>query len=127
MGAADADRAFLALQAEHTAAIGPGGTGTRLDLAARAIVLGSAAAAMNAPWYAARARERCAEFDRGGPLSPRETEVAREVAAGLTNRAIAARLHISERTVEQHVRSILRELGLSNRSGIAVWTVRHGD
>ena len=44
MSAADADRAFLALQAEHTAAIGPGGTGTRLDLATRAIVLGSAAA-----------------------------------------------------------------------------------
>ncbi|MFL1430928.1 MULTISPECIES: helix-turn-helix domain-containing protein [unclassified Nocardiopsis] len=106
--------------------------GDRRGAAERFAQASARAAAMNAPWHAARARERCAAFDRGGPLSPlpplspRETEVAREVAAGLTNRAIAARLHISERTVEQHVRSILRKLGLSNRSGVAVWTVRHG-
>lgn len=45
--------------------------------------------------------------------------MARLVADGLTNRQIAARLVLSERTVENHVSSILRRLGLSTRSAVA--------
>ncbi|RTL66522.1 MAG: hypothetical protein EKK42_16860 [Pseudonocardiaceae bacterium] len=58
-----------------------------------------------------------------GPLSPRETEVATLVADGLTNKGIAERLHLSERTVENHVSSIMRRTGLTSRAGVAAWVV----
>ncbi|ONI87472.1 hypothetical protein ALI144C_08740 [Actinosynnema sp. ALI-1.44] len=51
-------------------------------------------------------------------LSPRETEIARLVAQGLTNKQIAAAVHISVRTVETHVQKVLGKLGLSSRAEI---------
>lgn len=54
-------------------------------------------------------------------LTRREREVAELVAAGSTNREIAARLYLSERTVENHVHHILTRLELANRSQLAVW------
>ncbi|WP_420289413.1 ATP-binding protein [Nocardioides sp. CPCC 206347] len=60
---------------------------------------------------------------RAGPLSRRETEVAALIAEGLTNRDIAERLFLSERTAQGHVQSILRKLGFGSRSQIAVWFV----
>jgi DNA-binding CsgD family transcriptional regulator/tetratricopeptide (TPR) repeat protein len=57
-------------------------------------------------------------------LSPRETEVATLVAEGLTNRQIAERLVISERTAQNHVQHILTKLGFTTRSQIAAWSVR---
>jgi DNA-binding CsgD family transcriptional regulator len=55
------------------------------------------------------------------PLSPRELEVARLVAQGLTNKQIGQALYVSERTAENHVQHILAKLGLRNRSQIAAW------
>jgi non-specific serine/threonine protein kinase len=54
-------------------------------------------------------------------LSARELEVARLVAGGLANKVIAARLHLSVRTVEVHVRHALAKLGLENRTQLATW------
>lgn len=54
----------------------------------------------------------------GPELSPREVEIARLVAMRRTNREIASELFISERTVEKHVSSALRKLGLASREGI---------
>jgi DNA-binding NarL/FixJ family response regulator len=51
----------------------------------------------------------------GGDLTPRELEIARLVAEGLSNRVISERLGISERTVEHHVGSILSQLGIRSR------------
>jgi DNA-binding NarL/FixJ family response regulator len=70
--------------------------------------------------------ERSAELLRrlgpgDGGLSARESEVAALVADGLTNRQIAARLVISERTAGNHVAHILTKLGFTSRSQIAAW------
>jgi DNA-binding CsgD family transcriptional regulator len=60
-----------------------------------------------------------------GPLdarvSPREREVARLIADGLSNRAIAVRLSLSERTIEAHVEHILHKLGFRSRAKVAAW------
>ncbi len=55
------------------------------------------------------------------PLTRREREVAALVATGMTNREIAQRLYLSERTAQNHVQHILTKLDLSNRSQIVVW------
>ena len=51
-----------------------------------------------------------------GGLSPREVEVLRLVATGATNKAIAAQLVLSERTVDRHVSNLLAKLGVSTRA-----------
>jgi non-specific serine/threonine protein kinase len=55
-----------------------------------------------------------------GPLSPRETEILRLLAAGMTNPAIAAALFLSVRTVENHVAHILAKLGVRTRTAAAI-------
>jgi non-specific serine/threonine protein kinase len=63
-----------------------------------------------------------------GGLSKRELEVARLVGSGMTSRAIAERLFLSERTVESHLEHILTKLGFSSRAQVAGWVAaRLGD
>lgn len=75
-------------------------------------------------------RDATALLDRvrheGDPLTGREREVAALVAGALSNRQIAHRLVLSERTVESHVRSVLAKLGLANRTEVAAWAQRRG-
>jgi DNA-binding NarL/FixJ family response regulator len=53
-------------------------------------------------------------------------DVAGLVAQAYTNREIAERLLISERTVDKHVQNILNRLGLRSRTQAATWAVQHG-
>lgn len=56
---------------------------------------------------------------QAGLLSAREQEVAQLVAAGHTNREIAAELYLSPRTVERHIANILAKLGYRSRVQVA--------
>lgn len=81
---------------------------------------------------AARARRivaACGAGRDGSPLqdvTPREREVLRLLAEGLTNREIAERLVVSEHTVHRHVTNILRKLELPSRTAAAAQAVRSG-
>jgi DNA-binding NarL/FixJ family response regulator len=59
-------------------------------------------------------------------LTPRELDVLKLVAQGLSNPDIARRLFLSEHTVHRHLANILRKLSLSSRTAAAAWGVRAG-
>jgi len=61
-----------------------------------------------------------------GGLTAREREVLRLVAAGRTNREIAAELVISEHTVARHLQNMFLKLGLSSRAAATAWAYEHG-
>ena len=64
--------------------------------------------------------------DLAEELTPRETEVLQMLANGLANKAIAARLSISEHTVKFHVASILGKLGAGSRTEAVTLGIRRG-
>lgn len=71
-----------------------------------------------------------APSDPGTPerpaLTERETEVLRMVAKGLSAKQIATRLHLSHRTVENHVQATLRKLQLANRVELTRYVIEQG-
>ncbi|MHA6779779.1 helix-turn-helix transcriptional regulator [Pseudonocardia saturnea] len=102
-----------------------GAPGDRVRAHALAVDVAKQAAALGmAPFVgtATRLHERLDD----DPLTPREREVAVLVAQGLTNREIAGRLYLSERTAQNHVQHILTKLGLPNRAQVAVWVTARG-
>ncbi|HEX6683690.1 MAG TPA: LuxR C-terminal-related transcriptional regulator [Candidatus Limnocylindrales bacterium] len=65
--------------------------------------------------------DNVADSPASTPLGKRQAQVARLVADGLSNKQIAARLLISEHTVDSHIRGIMDKLGFSSRTQIAAW------
>ena len=60
------------------------------------------------------------------PITPREMQVLRHIALGLSNKEIARSLEISVETVKEHVQNLLRKLGVTDRTQAAVLAVRKG-
>lgn len=56
-------------------------------------------------------------------LTPRETELLRQVASGVSNREIALRLQISPHTVKTHLYNVFRKIGVPNRLQASLWAV----
>jgi DNA-binding NarL/FixJ family response regulator len=73
-------------------------------------------------------RESFRRSDEGPsiPLTPRELDVLRHVAAGLRNRDVGELLDVSEQTVKNHLSSILHKLGVPNRTHAVTFAVRQG-
>jgi two-component system nitrate/nitrite response regulator NarL len=59
-------------------------------------------------------------------LSQRELDIIRSLADGQTNKSIAKELSITEATVKVHIKTVLRKLGATNRTQVAIWAVQHG-
>ncbi|WP_017598262.1 response regulator transcription factor [Nocardiopsis lucentensis] len=90
-----------------------------------------------APGPTRRLLDRVVDTLPGGPgrnaharslatLTPRETEVLREIAAGATNREICDRLHMAEGTVKTHVGRLLAKLGRRDRVGLVLFAFEAG-
>ena len=60
------------------------------------------------------------------PLSPRESEIVKLIAEGLTSKEIGESLFISEKTVERHRSNVLEKLGLRDRVALTRYAVRRG-
>ena len=83
------------------------------------------------PYLAPAAQRQLMELLRGGSapreaLTPRETDVLRLVAEGLSNKQIGRKLDLTEGTVKGYVSQILAKLALQDRTQIALYAVRHG-
>jgi DNA-binding CsgD family transcriptional regulator len=59
-------------------------------------------------------------------LTPRELEILQLVLAGQTNKAIAAEIFISEKTVEFHLDNIYTKIGVRTRLMASVWALQQG-
>ena len=68
-----------------------------------------------------QSRGRGGQEEAWYPLTAREFEVARQIAAGMTNAEIATELFVSPKTVSAHVEHILAKLGANRRAEIAAW------
>jgi DNA-binding NarL/FixJ family response regulator len=64
------------------------------------------------------------DVEKKHPLTIREIEVIKLIAEGLTNKEIAQKLFISEKTVKNHITNILRKLGLRDRTQAALWAIK---
>lgn len=75
-----------------------------------------------------RAEARGAQIipSEDNPLTRREAEVLRLLAEGLNNRAIGERLIISEKTVKNHVSSILKKMKVKDRTHAVVNSIKNG-
>jgi ATP/maltotriose-dependent transcriptional regulator MalT len=113
------------LAAALVARRGPGDLERAVDLLGQASI---EAVALQVKVYAARIDAlRDSLVSAPDPLTGREREIAALVAQGLSNKQIAERLFVSERTAQNHVQHILTKLGLPNRGQVAVWYERaHG-
>jgi DNA-binding NarL/FixJ family response regulator len=119
--------------------------GARYDAATARALLGRALSSMGdqesaAPELAAAraayaslgAASRLAELNRmanpslPGGLTPREAEILAAIAEGLSNREVAGRLVISEKTVARHLANVFTKLDVSSRTAAAAWAHQHG-
>jgi DNA-binding NarL/FixJ family response regulator len=101
----------------------------RLDLgrSIRALALGEAVIDPKvAPLVLAAAREAGPAAEPQQPLTLRQREILGLVAAGMSNREIAARMHLSELTVKGYIETILQQLSARNRVHAAILATKRG-
>lgn len=119
----DDERVVPAVRAGAAGYLHKDASPAELEQAVRAAARGDAPLS---PRAAARVLQSMTSEAPGPALTPREREVLALLGEGLTNRLIARRLDVSEKTVKTHVGNVLAKLGVSDRTQAALWAVRHG-
>jgi NarL family two-component system response regulator LiaR len=99
---------------------------TQADELCRAIKAAAAGQVQLSPQAALRLMREIQVPQSPEKLTPRETEVLRLLARGLSNKEIGTALVIGEKTVKTHVSSILSKLGVPSRTQAALYAVRIG-
>jgi len=99
---------------------------TKADELCRAIKAAAAGQVLLSPAVAARLMREVAPPENPETLTERETEVLELLAAGKSNKEIAADLVIAEKTARTHVSNILKKLGVASRTQAALYAVRTG-
>jgi DNA-binding NarL/FixJ family response regulator len=119
-------RVLLVGSSAERAGLRPRAVAAALDIVAEYQTVGEArgaATSADAILLAARARDA---DDVEEPLTAREIQVAELLTEGLPNKAIAARLGISDQTVKFHVAAICGKLGAVNRTDVVRRAIRRG-
>jgi two-component system nitrate/nitrite response regulator NarL len=122
--AGDDAQAGEALAAGARGVVGRDAGGDRITAALHAAARGLTA--LDAAFAPALLRPRSGPAPEAEGLTPREAEVLALLAEGLSNKGIAARLGVAERTAKFHVESILGKLGAETRSEAIVIAARRG-
>jgi two-component system, NarL family, response regulator LiaR len=99
---------------------------TQADALCQAIKAAAAGQVQLTPRAAARLMQAVSAPESPEDLTERETEVLRLLAQGQSNKQIAHRLHISEKTVKTHVSNILSKLGVQSRTQATLYAIRIG-
>jgi DNA-binding CsgD family transcriptional regulator len=100
--------------------------GAKLELDAARTVFEELGASSDLRRIEALARPTATDrTDPTPPLTARELEVLRLIAAGMTNKAIAGMLFVSERTVDRHVSNIFVKVGVSSRAAATAYGYEH--
>jgi two-component system, NarL family, response regulator LiaR len=99
---------------------------TEADALCRAIRAAVEGQVQLTPQAAARLMQVVSAPESSEPLTEREIEVLRLLAQGHTNKQIALRLQIAEKTVKVHVSNILGKLGVQSRTQAALYAIRIG-
>jgi len=115
-----------ALEAIRAGAIGYLLKDTEADALCSAIRAAAAGQVQLSPSVAARLMREAPPRPAREPLSERENEVLHLLAAGMSNKEIAAALVITEKTVKAHVSHILAKLGVASRTQAALYAVQRG-
>jgi DNA-binding CsgD family transcriptional regulator len=109
------------VDSEHAGILAADADGAQIDAALRAVATGLIV--RHSPQRHFSALE---ERDVSALLTPRELEVLVGLSEGLSNKAIARQLDISQHTVKFHVESIFRKLGVTTRAEAVAKGLRHG-
>jgi DNA-binding NarL/FixJ family response regulator len=122
LGAADVYAALVADRAHRPARSASEAAATlRAEVRAGRLDADAVAAVLAAAGHPARRRQTAV-----AGLTAREVEVLRLLARGLPNRAIAAALVVSRKTVEHHVEAVYAKLGVHSRSAATLVALQHG-
>jgi HD-GYP domain-containing protein (c-di-GMP phosphodiesterase class II) len=108
----------------HRQALSAVAAATKLRAAVRDGTL--AGDAVEAVLVAAGQPARRGTSERLAGLTPRETEVLRLIAAGLTATEAARRLEISPKTADNHIQNLYSKIGVATRAGAALYALEHG-